>query len=272
MANAFSPISLGPRLRTAQAGPFTLTETAHEPERTLPRHCHERANIALVLGGTFTEIFDRRSFECGRGSLVIKPPGEVHANRYGTAGMRCVVIEVGHDQLESGYGVIRAFERIEHLRGGPCAALAVRVYREFRLLDDVSSLAIEGLMLEMIAELSRRKPARPESRPPEWLERARELLHDELAENQTLATIASAVGVHPSHLAREFRRIYRSTIGDYKRTLRIELACRRLADSDAPLFEIAAEAGFADHSHFTRTFKSRLGLSPGEYRRIARSR
>ena len=64
MAAHFSSITLGERLRSATAGPFVLTETTHEPLRLLPRHCHEHANVAFVLGGSFTEIFDRRSFEC----------------------------------------------------------------------------------------------------------------------------------------------------------------------------------------------------------------
>lgn len=272
MPNPFSPISLGECIKAARAGPFTLTETAHEANRALPRHCHEHANIAFVLGGTLTETFDRRSFEGGPGSVVVKPPGEAHANRYGAAGMRCLVIEVGRDRLESTYGVRKAFATMEHVRGGPLTALAMRAYREFRRADDLTSLAIEGLMLEMIAELARRTSGRPAGRPPAWLERARDLLHDELAESHTLASVAAAVGVHPTHLAREFRRAYRSTMGAYLRGLRIEFACRKLAESGAPLFEIAAESGFADHSHFARTFRERTGMTPGEYRRSVRGR
>jgi AraC-like DNA-binding protein len=34
--------------------------------------------------------------------------------------------------------------------------------------------------------------------------------------------------------------------------------------------DIAAQAGFYDQSHFTRTFKRKFGLTPQEYRRAAR--
>jgi len=33
-----------------------------------------------------------------------------------------------------------------------------------------------------------------------------------------------------------------------------------------PLAEIAARAGFADQSHFTREFKRHFGITPGHYR------
>jgi AraC family transcriptional regulator len=271
MASGFSAITLGERLRTAEAGAFALTETAHDPLRALPRHCHEHANVALVLSGSFTEIFDRRSFECRAHDLIVKPPGERHANRYGEAGMRCVVIEVASERLESEYAVTRAFERAEHIRGGPLAALALRAYGELRTMDASSPLAIEGLLLEWIAEASRRDGPR-ERRAAPWLERAREYLDEEEAERHGLAALAREVGVHPTHLAREFRRAFGCTVGEYVRERRIEQACRLLAESDALLFEIAARVGFADHSHFARTFRRRIGMTPLEYRRMVRPR
>ena len=45
-----------------------------------------------------------------------------------------------------------------------------------------------------------------------------------------------------------------------------------LASSDTPLVEIALAAGFADQSHFTRTFRDRMRMTPGEFRRHLRPR
>jgi AraC family transcriptional regulator len=42
--------------------------------------------------------------------------------------------------------------------------------------------------------------------------------------------------------------------------------------TDVPLAEIALAAGFADQSHFTKTFRRSRGLTPGEYRRSSRPR
>jgi AraC family transcriptional regulator len=56
------------------------------------------------------------------------------------------------------------------------------------------------------------------------------------------------------------------------RKLRIEFACRRLTNTDAPLVEIALAAGFADQSHFSRAFKRETGRSPAEFRKSARPR
>ena len=41
----------------------------------------------------------------------------------------------------------------------------------------------------------------------------------------------------------------------------------KIANTDAPVGEIALECGFYDQSHFTRTFSRAMGLNPLAYRR-----
>ena len=83
--------------------------------------------------------------------------------------------------------------------------------------------------------------------------------------------MAAAVDVHPSHLARTFRDCFHVPLGTYIRRLRIEWATRRVAESTDPLSAIAARAGFADQSHFTREFRKRNGVSPARFREVRRS-
>jgi AraC family transcriptional regulator len=55
-------------------------------------------------------------------------------------------------------------------------------------------------------------------------------------------------------------------VGEYVRRVRVEFARDAVVNTDAPLVEIAYRAGFADHSHFTRTFKRLTGMTPYEFR------
>lgn len=144
--------------------------------------------------------------------------------------------------------------------------LANRLYQELKQTDGFSSLAVEGLMLELIAETSRNYVKLPERNAPDWLKQAEEILHARFSEQLTLADIASSVNVHPTHLARVFHQHYNCTVGEYIRKLRIEHTCNQLSFTDAPLVEIALEAGFYDQSHFSRSFKQTTGLTPTEYR------
>jgi AraC family transcriptional regulator len=91
-------------------------------------------------------------------------------------------------------------------------------------------------------------------------------MHEDAARPLSLAELAELAGVHPVHLAASFRRCYGTTVAAYLRQLRIELACRELARSDAPLADVALAAGFADQSHFGRTMKRILGVTPAAFR------
>ena len=142
----------------------------------------------------------------------------------------------------------------------------MKVYREFLEPDGAAPLAIEGLTLEMLAEASRRRLPALDRKPPRWLVQAQDLLRARFTERITIAEIAAAVGVHPVHLAREFRCFHHCTIGEYLRRLRIERACEQLRKSQTSLAAIACEAGFSDQSHFSRTFKRLLGMTPATYR------
>jgi AraC family transcriptional regulator len=152
------------------------------------------------------------------------------------------------------------------IQGELPAILMQSLYQEFRRSDAASSLAIEGLALEMCVALSRQCRNSTARRPARWLHDARELVRARFRENLSLSDVADSVDVHPTHLARVFRQQYGCTVGTYVRRLRIQLACDYLSTSDSSLVEIAMTAGFADQSHFARTFKRMMGVSPSGYR------
>jgi AraC family transcriptional regulator len=154
-------------------------------------------------------------------------------------------------------------------RGGLTSILALRLYGEFRQADEFSPLAVEGLVLEIMAEASRSAAESSSCSKPRWLEQAREILHDGCGEAPTLSHLAAAVGVHPIYLARSFRKHYRCTVGEYVRRLRIEAACREISVSRKPLSEIAAASGFCDQSHFSNAFKRYTGMTPAEFRAVS---
>ncbi len=91
-----------------------------------------------------------------------------------------------------------------------------------------------------------------------------------MPEHPSLTELAAAVGRHPTHVARAFRREHGVTVAEYSRSLRLEWARAQLAVDDMPLSRIAIDAGFADQSHFTRAFRRHHGITPGRYRELAR--
>ncbi len=244
---------------------LTLTETLHAPSSRMPDHVHESASICLTLTGQGIEIIDGVRVVTEPGCVLMRGPNMVHANQYDAAAHRGFMIELEQRWLNTCRNFLTVFEDHRHFTGGPVPALALRIYRESRVKDSVAPVIVEGLMLEMLGHASRSLIKTP-VRPPAWLMQARELVHGRFNDSLNLVEIANAVGVHPTHLARTFKKHYRTTVGEYVRRLRLDWATRRLSETEDSIAEIALAAGFYDQSHFSHLFKQHTGFTPAEFR------
>jgi AraC family transcriptional regulator len=256
----------GTRVQGRELAGFLLSDYTYRPGDRLRKHFHERSYFNLVVAGGYAETYGNRRRECRAATVMFHPAGERHAEQIGGAGARVFSVEAVTHWLRAAPECRTVLETPADFQGGPLARLAFRLYREFCQPDPFSPLAVEGLMLELMAERARRTPRGTDRRPP-WLLRAQEVLQTRFAAPPSLTELAQEVGVHPVHLARTFRTQCGCSVGEYLRQLRVEDACRRLAASDTPLVEVALAAGFADQSHFSRTFQRLRGLTPAEFRR-----
>lgn len=241
-----------------------LAERTYPGGFKTPVHSHVRAYFCLILHGTSAQTFGAKARVRTPRMTLFYPPHEMQSEVFGSGGGRIFNIEVDarwFSHLRE-YFVIR--DESTCFPGGSVTWLMTRLYDEFLGNNYCSSLTIEGLTLEIIAEASRKSIAH--DGVVRWLEQARDLIHEQFADNISLRSIASVVGVHPVHLASAFRKHYRCTIGDYRRRLRIEYACRELSRSRLSLAEIALAAGFSHQAHFSRIFKRRMGVTPTQYR------
>ena len=57
---------------------------------------------------------------------------------------------------------------------------------------------------------------------------------------------------------------------EYLGRLRLERCTLALARSTVPVARVAADAGYADQSHFSRRFRRAYGLAPSAYRALMR--
>ena len=243
-----------------RGGPFFATERAYGARQRIESHVHEMPYLCVVTRGEYREETPHATHDCRRATVLLHPAGSSHSDRFADIDSRCLNVEIDPRWLRD-----HAFLR-EHavFRDGPLSALGLRIEREMRSRDDLTGLALEGLLLEMTVALER--SART-SVPP-WLQRAIERLHEE---TPSLRELAVDAGVHPGHFARAFRRHAGCTVGEYVRRVRIERAMRAI-DAGGVLADVAAMCGFADQSHFTRAFRRVTGSTPAAYRRQAKTR
>lgn len=260
----------GRLVRHQKMGYVVLSETVYAPNSTTREHAHENAHFCLLIKGAFTEICWNKTLECRPSSLSYLVAGEAHRDHFLTTS-RCFIVDIAPALMERARDHGVRLDESANFQDRGLSNLAFKLHREFYQKDAAARLAAEGLALELIAEASRR-PTDRDQRAPHWLERAKDLLHSRFSENLTHDEIAAEVSVHPVHLAREFRRHYQCTIGEFVRMARIEHARLKISTSELPILQIALNAGFFDQSHFTRAFKRIVGMTPAEYRAYSRGR
>ncbi len=259
-------------MRQSECAGFSMLELRHTAAARLPEHSHEAAYSCLLLAGAYQETIGNASLAYRPFTLTFHPPALTHRDEIGPQGGRFFIVEYEPSGLNSVVDDgLRGTTALAEVRDARAVGLMLGLYRSYRLdrsgASNLDVLHVESLALELLA-VSVRARTSPERRRPAWLTRVVEFLHDGRGESLSLAKLASEAGVHPVHLARVFRRVHGCTMGQYRASVRAQRACALLTAGRGSLARIAAEAGFADQSHFTRVFSSIVGCPPGRFRRL----
>lgn len=98
------------------------------------------------------------------------------------------------------------------------------------------------------------------------LEELRRHIDHTCAHRHTLDELAKRAGLSRTYLCRAFRQYTGKTVFEYLLDRRIELAINILRTSNMKLLGVAEESGFHDLSFFTKTFRTRTGMTPGAFR------
>ncbi|WP_158299431.1 helix-turn-helix domain-containing protein [Paenibacillus antri] len=95
---------------------------------------------------------------------------------------------------------------------------------------------------------------------------AMEFMENHYNNNISVDTVADYVQRSTSFLSRIFKEATGQTVNDYLIQLRIRRAKELLANPALSLEDICRDIGYANVSYFSKLFKSRTGLTPGQFR------
>lgn len=261
-----------PRFRTIEADGFMVTEAWFPPGAELQSHTHDRAILAVMLLGGFRTDIGARTLACDRSYAWTEPLGEPHSNLVGREGAHALVVQPDRRRTEMLEPFGPLLEQVHLFRDANVVTEASRTLAEFRIQDRLSPLSVEGHATTLLALSARVRWCDGNGhRPPGWLLRLRDMLHDEWRTPRSLSAMARMAGVHQCHLAHEFRRYYGDTVCGYLRRLRLNWAVSQLAQTRLPASWIALDAGYCDQSHFTREMKAALGVTPSQFRKTVAS-
>ncbi len=106
--------------------------------------------------------------------------------------------------------------------------------------------------------------------PPSRILQLSKIVSDRLL-TVTVTEMSEAAGLTLYHFSREFKRATGETPWAYVIGRRLQEAVNLLRSTNLSTSEVAAMSGFSHPSHLSRHMQGRLGITPGELRRVLRS-
>ena len=100
----------------------------------------------------------------------------------------------------------------------------------------------------------------------ELIGKVKRRIHENLADDLTVASLAEQYYVTPNYLSRLFKRVTGEGCNEYIVRKRIEQAKSLLSTTTLKVGEISIMVGYHDMNYFSLAFKKHIGVSPVRYR------
>jgi len=135
-------------------------------------------------------------------------------------------------------------------------------------------LMVEESIVDLLEQVVRSAYKTAEiARPSAVSRKQRDIVHHiefvlsrQWGECLSLRDLANEVGISVYHLCRMFRRATGSTLHQYRQKLRVRCSLESVMESNRSLVDIALDAGFSSHSHYTNCFREEFAQTPSSVR------
>jgi AraC family transcriptional regulator len=233
-------------------------------------HYHENSYFSYSLEGHCIEKNKKQSYTVKPSTLLFHNWQDVHCNTNHSEYSRNFYIELEREWFNRNDIMNNIQEGSTQIYNPFLKSLYNQIYLETQLQDESFKIAIESLLLN-IFELLKGVNKTTTNIKPLWVNKIKEIIHDQFDEKLTLQYLSKECNIHPTHLSRDFCKYFKSTLGNYIRKVKVEHSVTLLTMRNS-LTDIAYECGFADQSHFIRCFKSTYSMTPNTYKKILASR
>jgi AraC family transcriptional regulator len=248
------------------AAPLFMGETVFAPGQTLPGHAHERPLLFSLLEGHASHTVGGESRMLAPAEVVFLPAQTPHSIVFGQGIARAFTIEFDGETVISGTNVLPT--RPFHTSDIYLLSAVLDAYRVFASHQSLCGSSLCKLLVSALSAADGRPCDMPDPEIHDWLREAVERVRDTAASSLRLSSIARQLGVHPVHMSRCFRRAYGESMSRFRERMRLEQVSRALLTDSRTISAIAAELGFSDHAHLTRTFRRAARMTPSEFRGV----
>ncbi|MEX6686825.1 AraC family transcriptional regulator [Danxiaibacter flavus] len=145
-------------------------------------------------------------------------------------------------------------------------------YKEYEELNNMQSdsafLETQGIILQLLSRFLSSKMFlhKDVSAIPSKVVNLIGFIQLNLNRRLTVTNLAEKVNLHPDYFSRLFLQLTGERPLSYIHSKRIERAQYLITISDMPLAQIAEETGFDNLPYFSKVFKKKTSLTPGQYK------
>ena len=268
--------SLGISVVDFQCHAHVAADGAEEPN---PTH-----SIVLVRRGVFRRTQRRETVLADPNHVLLFNAAEPY--RYAhplPGGDACTILTVETDralELVGRHAPVDAEHPERPFRRGHGLSSPRTVWLHWEFLNLIARGAGRLALEDALAELANEAVAcvygapvpSPRASPPaqrrrrDLVETVKLMISEHLERPPSLTELADVLDCSPYHLSHTFHGTAGLSLRRYLRRLRARVAAERLAAGASRLTPLALDLGYADHSHFTNSFRREWGVSPSTFR------
>lgn len=244
--------------------------------QTFPRHSHEGYGVGVIEAGALGFFYRGENLVAPAGRINTVNPGEVHTGQAMTEqGWTYRMFYFSDEFLQRmSEGVAGRPVPLPFLTHGVIddPELADLIRQTHILLGNQQAAPLEQdtLLLTLFARLLARHTYEPPAMAavgaePTAVRRVIDYLDAHCGEELRIDTLAGIACLSPYHFIRVFARHTGLTPHAWLMQHRTRKA-RQLLEQGVAIADAAAQTGFTDQSHLTKSFKRLLGYTPGQLR------
>ena len=137
------------------------------------------------------------------------------------------------------------------------------------ILDHLSCLLGASILRALTSNLDLHEK-RFNSVSKKEINRALDYLHTNINQDFSLNEVADLIGLSKYHFIRLFKKETGQTPYQYYLDLKIEKAVELIKTNQYSITDICFICGFKDHSHFSRMFIKKMGITPSHFKELCK--
>ena len=145
---------------------------------------------------------------------------------------------------------------------GELSRILAELIKELQLQSEGFRMSCRALLISLLVQLKRNSKRNTDAR----IEKVRAKLTVDYAEEITNERLSKMCGMSVSGFAHQFKSEIGVSPREYILQQRLSAALFLLENTDSPISVIASKVGFEDSLYFSKFFRSRVGISPSDYR------